>query len=162
MSISGIVGRRLNRSVVNLGFSGNGRMDSGVVSLLAELDPSVYAIDCLPNMTPELVAERTEPLVRQLRQARPDTPILLVEDRTFTNAPFFQNTRDLHKRRRAALRNAYERLIADGVKRLSYLEGESLLRPDGEDATDGSHPNDLGMVHYADAYERALRRIFRG
>ena len=29
----------------------------------------------------------------------------------------------------------------------------------GEAATDGSHPSDLGMVRYADGYERALRRI---
>jgi hypothetical protein len=42
---------------------------------------------------------------------------------------------------------------------LSYLEGEGLLGGDGEAATDGSHPSDLGMVRYADAYEKELRRL---
>lgn len=159
MAIPAIIGRRMNRPTLNLGFSGSGRMDEPVGALLAELEPAVYAIDCLPNMTPELVAERTEPLVRQLRQARPDTPILLVEDRTFTNAEFFKNTRDLHARRRANLRKAYERLRAGGISRLGYLEGEALLGDDGEGATDGSHPSDLGFVRYADAYEKAFRRL---
>ncbi len=159
MAIPAIVGRRLKRPTINLGFSGSGRMEASVGALLAELQPSAYAIDCLPNMTPELVAERTEPLIRQLREARPDVAILMVEDRTFTNARFRQSTRSAHEQRRANFRRAYENLVAAGVKRLSYLKGEDLLGDDGEGATDGSHPNDLGMVRYADAYERSLRRI---
>jgi lysophospholipase L1-like esterase len=159
MAIPAIVGRRFDLPTVNLGFSGNGRMEAAVGDLLAELDPAVYAIDCLPNMTPELVAANAVPLVKQLRKARPSTPILLVEDRTFTNATFFKTTRDLHGKRRAELRKAYDTLRADGVRNLAYLSGEELLGDDGEAATDGSHPNDLGMVRYADAYEKALRKI---
>ena len=51
--------------------------------LMGELDAAVYVIDCLPNMPADQVAERTEPLVRQLRKARPDAAIVLVEDRTY-------------------------------------------------------------------------------
>ncbi len=159
MSITGIVGRRLNRPTINLGFSGNGQMEAEVGALLAELDPGVYVIDCLPNLTADLVAARTEPLVGQLREARPTTPILLVEDRTYTYARFRQSARERHATSRAALKAAYEKLIAAGVKHLHYLAGEDLLGQDGEAATDGSHPNDLGMVRYADAYEKSLQAI---
>jgi lysophospholipase L1-like esterase len=159
MAFPAILGRRFNRPTVNLGFSGNGRMEPEVVALLAELDPCLYAIDALPNMTPEQVAERSGPLVRQLRKARPDTPILLVEDRSFTAAPFLKGSRDGHAARRAALKKTYDALLADGVKGLGYLEGEALLGDDGEGATDGSHPNDLGMVRYADAYEKELKKL---
>jgi lysophospholipase L1-like esterase len=159
MSITGILGRRLQRPVINLGFSGNGRLETEVGAFLAELDPAVYVIDCLPNVRATEVAARTEPLVRQLREARPNTPILLVEDRTYTNARFFQSSRARHAASRAALREAFDKLQADGVTQLYYLEGDSLLGSDGEAATDGSHPNDLGMVRYADAYEPILRKI---
>ena len=151
MAFPAILGRRLDRPVINLGFSGNGRMDPEVVDLLAELDAAVYCIDCLPNMLAPEVAERTEPLVRKLRKARPDTPIVLIEDRTYTNTPFFPAKRKRHTTSRAALKEAYTRLIADGVKNLHYLEGEHLLGDDGEAATDGSHPSDLGMMRMADA-----------
>ncbi len=159
MSITGILGRRLDRPTINLGFSGNGKMEIEVGKLLAELDPSVYVIDCLPNMTGDAVAERTQPLVRQLKAARPKAPILLVEDRTYTYARFRKSARERHTASRAALRQAYEGLTGAGVKGLYYLGGEALLGDDGEAATDGSHPNDLGMMRYADAYEKSLRGI---
>ena len=38
-------------------------------------------------------------------------------------------------------------------------EEYSLIGSDGEGASDGSHPNDLGMMRYADRYERILRKI---
>ncbi|MEZ4702002.1 MAG: SGNH/GDSL hydrolase family protein [Rhodothermales bacterium] len=159
MSISAILGRRLNRPVTNLGFSGNGRMEPEVGALLAELDPCVFAIDCLPNMDEAMVDERAANLVRQLRAARPSTPILLVEDRSFTNTRFFPAREERHRTNRDALRRAFSQLQDEGVDRLYYLEGEQLLGEDGEAATDGSHPNDMGMVRYADAYEPALRAI---
>ena len=78
-----ILGRLLNKPTINLGFSGNGKMEADVGALIAEIEAAVYVIDCLPNMTPDLVKKNTEPLVHQLRKVRPDTPILLVEDRTY-------------------------------------------------------------------------------
>ena len=160
MSITAILGRRLNRPTINLGFSGNGRMEKEVGDLLCELDPCVYAIDCLPNMDADLVGQNTEPLVRQLREKHAETPILLVEDRSFTNATFLKSLRDRHAGSRAALRAAFERLQKEGVQNLFYLPGDDLLGHDGEAATDGSHPSDLGMVRYADAYEPVLKKIF--
>ena len=70
---------------------------------------------------------------------------------------FFPTREEHHRNSREALRRTYARLLDEGVDRLYYLDGEQLLGDDGEAATDGSHPNDLGMVRYADAYEPALR-----
>jgi len=159
MAYPAILGRRLDRPTINLGFSGNGRMDPEVGALLAELDAAVYVIDCLPNMDAAAVASRTEPLVRQLRAARPDAPIVLVEDRSFTNARFLPQRQAHHAASRAALRKAFEQLQAAGVKNLYYVEGEHLLGDDGEAGTDGSHPSDLGMMRMADALEPVLRPL---
>lgn len=153
-----ILGRRLDRPVINLGFSGNGKMESEVVALLSEIDAAVYVIDCLPNMTGAEVAERAEPLVRQLRKARPDTPIVLVEDRSFTNSWIFKARRDRHAENRASLIRAFDLLVSLGVKDLHYIEGENLLGDDTEGATDGSHPNDLGFMRQADIFEPVLRK----
>ena len=154
-----ILGRRLDRPVINLGFSGNGTMDPSVGDLLTELDAAVYIIDCLPNMQGDAVAERTAPLVHQLRAVRPHTPILLVEDRTYANTPFLTSRQQRHETSRAALRAAYDGLIAEGVESLYYLPGELLLGSDREDTTDGSHPNDLGFYRQANAFEPVLREM---
>lgn len=154
-----ILGRRFDRPVVNLGFSGNGRMEPEVAKLLAELDPCVYVLDCLPNIQAAEVAERTEPFVDILRAARPNTPILLVEDRSYADSFLIRGKRDRNLTSRAAYHQAYERLIAAGVKHLSYLEGEQLLGDDGDGTVDSSHPNDLGFVRQADAMEKVLRTV---
>lgn len=154
-----ILGRRFNRPVINLGFSGNGRMEKEVGQFLCELDPAVYVIDCLPNMQGTEVAQRAEPLVRQLRKARPDTPILLVEDRTYANTPFVVEKQKRHQASRLALRDAYNRVIADGFEQIGYLEGEKLLGDDRDDTTDGSHPSDLGFFRHANAMEPALKAL---
>ncbi|HUV13412.1 MAG TPA: SGNH/GDSL hydrolase family protein [Acidobacteriota bacterium] len=153
-----ILGRRLNMPVINLGFSGNGRMESEVGSLLCELRSAAYVIDCLPNMDSLQVSERAEPLVRQLREAHPETPIVLVEDRTFTNAWIRSSSREHHNASRAKLREAFEHLERSGISKLHYLEGEVLLGKDSEGATDGSHPSDLGFMRQADAFEPVLRK----
>lgn len=154
-----ILGRRLNRPVINLGFSGNGKMEAAVGELLCELDAAVYVIDCLPNMDSNEVAERAEPLVRQLRGARPETPILLVEDRTFSNAPFLPDRQQRHQTNRAALRAAYNAVVDSGMKKIGYLNGEELLGEDRDDTTDGSHPSDLGFYRHAEAMEPVLQEL---
>jgi hypothetical protein len=151
-----IIGRWLRRPVINLGFSGNGRMEPELASLLAELDPAVYVLDCLPNMSAKDVTERVEPFVLTLRKARPHTPIVLVEDRTLANAFLVPSKHKTNAMHREALRSAYERLVSRGVKGLSYLPGESLLGDDGEGTVDSSHPTDLGFMRQAQAFNAAL------
>lgn len=156
-----ILGRRLNRPVINLGFSGNGRMEPEMARLFAELDPAVYVLDCLPNMDGKLVRQRVVPFVRILRKARPTTPILLVEDRSYTNAFLVGARRKRNEENRRALKEAYATLKREGVANLYYLEGEHLLGDDGEGTVDSSHPTDLGFVRQADAFEKVLRPLVK-
>ena len=161
MTHTAILGRRLERPVINLGFSGNGLMEPEMASLLSELDPAVYVLDCLPNMTAELVTERVEPFVRTLRKARPSTPIVLAEDRTYSNAPLVPEPFERNRTSRAALKSAYEHLIASGVRNLHYLPGETQLGDDGEGTVDGSHPTDLGFFRMAEAFGKVIEPLLR-
>jgi hypothetical protein len=151
-----ILGRRLDRPVINLGFSGSGRMEPQMAILLAELDPAVYVLDCLPNMSAAEVAERVEPFVRNLRKAHPQTPIVMAEDRFYTNGTVLPGPRKHNDDNHAALKVAYGHLLAGGIKGLYYLPGAVQLGDDGEDTVDGSHPTDLGFMRMADAFAPVL------
>jgi hypothetical protein len=152
-----ILGRRFNWPTINLGFSGQGKMESEMATLLAELDPSVYVIDCLPNMVANEIRERVEPFVHKLRAAHPETPIVLVEDRTMQDAFLVSGRMEYyHLKDRAELKAAYERLQKEGVPGLSYIEGKDLLGSDGEGSVDGSHPSDLGFTRQAEIFSRTL------
>lgn len=152
-----ILGRRLDRPVINLGFSGNGRMDAEVGEFLVKIDAAVFVIDCLPNMSAPAVREKCIPLVNQLRAAHPTTPIVLVEDRRNTNSWILPARNQHHTDNHAALRECFEKLQQQGVSRLYYIRGDDLLGDDAEGATDGSHPSDLGFVRQADIFEPVLR-----
>ena len=49
-----------------------------------------------------------------------------------------------------------------GVKGLYYIPGDNLLGDDSEGATDASHPNDLGFLRQADAFEPVIRQALGG
>lgn len=154
-----ILGRHLDRPVINLGFSGNGRMDAAVGELLTKIDAAVYVIDCLPNMGPADVRQKCIPLVKQLRTAHPETPIILVEDRRFANSWIRASKDKFHTENHTALRESFETLQKEGVAKLYYIPGDNLIGDDAEGATDGSHPNDLGFVRQAAIFEPVLRQV---
>lgn len=156
-----ILGRWFDMPVVNLGFSGNGRMDAAVGEYLTQIDAAVYVIDCLPNMGPADVTAKCVPLVKQLRAAKPETPIVLVEDRRFTNSWITPAKAQFHDDNHAALRAAYESLQADGISGLYYISGDGLYGDDTEGATDASHANDLGFMRQAEIFEPVLRQALQ-
>ena len=156
-----ILGRRYERPVINLGFSGNGHMEIELADLLAELDPAVYVLDCLPNMNAQAVAARVEPFVRRLRKTRPTTPIVLVEDRSYADSFLVTGKRERNEGNRRALTRAYKNLQRDGDARLYYLPGADLLGDDGEATVDSSHPNDLGFMRQAKALSKVLDLLLK-
>ena len=160
--IPAFVGRRLDRPTVNMGFCGSGKMQPAVVDLLAEIKAAAYVVDCIPNMFVPDITERTEPLVRRLREAHPDTPILLVEHHDYPSPESLlpRQTKDIRERN-AALRAAYDRLVKAGVKHLYYLPGHDLVGTDSEGTGDGVHPNALGTFRYVEAYTAALKEILQ-
>jgi hypothetical protein len=151
MACTAIVRRQLDVPVINLGFSGNGKMEPEMADLLAELDPAAYVLDCLWNMGPAEVSERVGPFVRKLRAVRPGTPILLVEDSSVSNATPTEKG--------AILRRIYADLKAEGITGLHFLSNRDMLGTDGDGTVDGCHPNDLGMMRQAIVFSDALAVI---
>ena len=159
MAYPAIIGRRLNRPTINLGFSGNGRMQPGVEAIFPELDAVLFVIDCLPNMGGSEVRERALPFLRTLRERHPATPIILTEDRDYGQAFLRKETRDGQTDRRNALRETYDTLQAEGVPNLHYIPATGQIGTDGEALVDGSHPNDLGMMRLADAFAPVIEEV---
>jgi hypothetical protein len=160
MAYTAVLVLMLDQPTINLGFSGNGPMDLEMAGFLAELDPAIYVIDSLPNMEAAMVTERAKSFVTILRRARPETPIVLVENITYQNAEFV-SSRDSYVAKNVALRETYQRLIDGGIKNLHYLRGDDLLGHDGEATVDGTHPTDLGFVRMAEAMYPVLSRLLK-
>ncbi len=157
-----LLARALNCHSVNLGFSGNGPMEIELIRLMTELNPTVYILDCLPNMSPAAVRERTEPAVHALRAAHPETPIVLVENITYQRAPVQIAGMAGYEGKNMELQAAWKRLRKARVSGLFYVSGAKLLGADNLGTVDGTHPTDVGFMRIANALEPVVRKIISG
>lgn len=158
MSYTAMLGRRLDVPVINLGFSGNGKAEPEVARLLAELDPAIYVLDALPNLTPQQVVERMPGLIDTIRAARPRTPIVLVEHLLYPNLRFRSEKAADVATANASLRQIVESRRKAGDTRLVLVPSPTLLGADGDGTVDDSHPTELGFARMVDGLEPHLRR----
>jgi lysophospholipase L1-like esterase len=160
MAYTNIVARRIDRPGVNLGFSGNGRMDPEVIDLVCELEACLFVLDPVANMGGENVIENNMASgIRKLHEAHPETPILLAENPVYDLPLRLTGLRDPRATRNAQTREVFEECVAEGIPNLHYLPAQRLMGTDCEGACDGSHPTDLGFMRMADGFETAIRRI---
>lgn len=159
MSYPAIIARRLDLDFINLGFSGNGKTEPEMASLLAELDPAIYILDSLPNLSPSEVKERIGPFVEIIRQKHPETPVVLVESIAYADAFLVQHRRERYQASNAILRNFYEAAVGAGDRNLYYVKADELIGTDGDGTVDGTHPTDLGFLRMADALVPIIQSI---
>ena len=161
MTFVAMLGRHFDLPTVNLGFSGNGKMENYFADILGEIDASLYLIDCLPNMgalSEDEIYQRVCHLVRRLRALHPQTPIVMVEDRTMED-PVFTDIPPVNPRRRAQ-KQAYD-LLKKTIAHLYYIKGDEIFGSQEDATVDGSHPSDLGMLLYYHALKRTVSKALR-
>jgi len=158
MAWTSIVQRKLNYPVINLGFSGNGRLEQEVLELVTEIDARVYVLDCLPNLSPNEVhteneiKKRLRNSIRHIRNKRPTARILLAFHAGYSDGEVDSTRREVYKTLNRWLLEVFTEFKEIAGGRL-FLVRFSL----SNDAfVDGTHPTDLGMEQYAKAYEEAL------
>ena len=156
MAYPAIIGRHLQREVINLGFSGNGRMDSSIGNLMAQIDAGAYLIDCLGNCSQELVEMLGYDFIRTLLEARPAVPLYMVAFILTPAMSFSASEFATITLKNQAWRNIYERLLSEGYKNLFYIPAEELIGEDAEATVDGIHLTDLGFLRMAKALTRRM------
>lgn len=162
MAWTNILAREMNMPMINLGFSGNGRMEPEMITLISEIDPSIFVIDCLPNLggfSAEEVKEKLIYAVNSIRKKYPDTPILLTEHAGYSDGLVFEKRALVYEKLNAWLQEAFANLKSSGVTGIYTLTMEE-IGMGMDDFVDGTHPTDLGMLKYANAYSDRLKEIF--
>lgn len=150
MAHTNIISRKLDRNVINFGFSGNGRMEFPISKLISESEPAFYVIECMPNMyPPDLVSTNTIPLVDVIRSKNPNTPIVLVDLFTSPINTLDKNAVKGTNEMNYALKNEYKKMIDKGYQNIIYIESSNALGNDFEGTVDAVHFTDLGFLRYS-------------
>lgn len=160
MAYTNILTRRLNKEVINLGFSGNGKLDYEIAEIMAQRkDASLYILDCLPNVSVELIQERLIPFIDIIRAGNANAPILLVENIQYPTTIFDQEKDKTWKDKNIELSKHYEYLKDKGYKNIFYMSCDNLIGVDGEGTVDGTHLTDLGFIRFADILGEEIKKL---
>ena len=160
MASTNIISRDLNCEVVNLGFSGEGKMDFALARALAQIpDVDCYVLDPVPNCTEMMCDTLTYDFVNIIRTLRPEVPIVMVEGPIYPYARYDSYFGNYLPKKNAAFRRNYERLKAENPENLYYVTSENLDGVEDDGTVDGIHLTDLGFKYYAAKLTPVLREI---
>ena len=163
MAWTSILERKMDRPIINLGFSGNGKLEDELIDLLAEIDAKIYILDCLPNLAPtknlslEDVHERIISSVKRLRKSS-TAPILLVEHAGYADASLNIKRYNIFTGLNKMTQKAFAQLKSECIQNI-YLLSHAELELTLDSYVDGTHSSDLGMEIYASSYEKKIRQI---
>ncbi|MDP2887610.1 MAG: SGNH/GDSL hydrolase family protein [Bacteroidota bacterium] len=152
--------RMLDRQIINLGFSGNGRLDLEVAEVMADIDASCFVMDCLPNVSVAQMNEKYAHFLEIIRKKRPDVPILLVETILFPHMYFDQTVFALLQEKNEVLKKIYtDQKKSD--KHMYYMKAEKLIGNDFEATVDGVHLTDLGFIRISNFLYPVIRKLIK-
>lgn len=159
MVFTSILSRMLDRQVINLGFSGNGRLDPEVARLIAGSNPSAVVIDACPNIRDAaMLQERLAPFISIIRARLPKVPILVVGSPIFPVARFDKGTYNDLRAKNIYLENFF---AANKDPNLFYFPGEDVIGDNWECTVDNYHFTDLGFQHYAEKLYPVLKALIK-
>lgn len=163
MVATNIIQRDLDIECVNIGISGEGKMDYCMARAMATIpDVAAYILDPIPNCTKDMCDTLTYEFVNILRRARPDVPIIMVEGQMYSYAKYSGFYSQYLPQKNYEFHKNYLRLRAENPKNLYYVDCKNLYGPNNDGSVDGIHLTDLGFWYYAQKLEPYLKAILTG
>lgn len=154
------ISRSMHADVINMGVSGNARMELSVAQMINDIEGvDLIIMDCVPNCSPEQVTERTFAFVKELRKRHPNTPILMMESIIRQIGNYNLEWKKKRHKQNVNFRTEYERLLAAGYKNLFYLPADHLIGDDYEGTIDGTHPTDVGFERMVKIIQPKIEEI---
>lgn len=167
MAYPSIISRTLNVETVNLGFSGNGRMDANMADFITGIPASAYVIDCLANCTYETTRDSSAYFISRIAAAHPETPVYMVNNYRYPQQFILPENNDDMVKENELWKSIFKELttigtVLDGratgpLKNLRYIDVSSENVIGNEDTVDGTHLTDLGFTHLAKEIMRYLK-----
>ena len=163
MVATSLIQRDLDMECVNIGISGEGKMDYCMARAMATIpDVAAFILDPIPNCTKDMCDSLTYDFVNILRQARPDVPIFMVEGQMYSYAKYSGFYSKYLPQKNYEFHKNYLKLKAENPRNLYYIDCKGLYGPNNDGTVDGIHLTDLGFYYYAQKLEPYLKAVLNG
>ena len=143
---------------INLGVSGNSKLQPVFADILCRTDAEAFVLDGFSNPQAEEVEARLFPFIDRIRAVRPDVPIVFVRT-VHREGCNFDLVKQAHFEDRIARAARMARLATERYSDVYFLDIPDLTGTDHVTSTDGTHPSDLGYWRWAERLQGPLLEI---
>jgi len=145
--------------LLNLGVSGNCKMQDAFVDVLCAADVDAFIFDTFSNPTVGQIEQRLFPFIERLQAAHPGIPLIF-------QASIYREKRNFNaaeEDKEAARRHMSDSLMRIAVKRYPdvYYIAPNATDKFHESTVDGVHPGDHGHFLWEKSIEKRVLRILR-
>ncbi|MEA4975013.1 MAG: family 20 glycosylhydrolase [Paludibacter sp.] len=151
--------RATGLNFINLGLSGNGKMEAPVIQMLGDINCDAYIMDCISNPSPEEIMERAPFAIRYLREKHPETPIIFIQSVVREKGLFDEKVRLKCKQQNEAIERVFNDLQKEQIPHFYLIKENNFLGTDNEGTIDGVHPNDIGFDRMIKVIQPAILSI---
>ena len=159
-SYDGIISRRIDCDIRNLGFSGSAVGETEMAEYIASLDLAAFVYDYDHNSpSVEHLKKTHAPFFKIIRSKHPKIPVLFLSRMNYSTP----EEREASRQRREVIFNTYKEALDNGDENVFFIDGETICKKHERDCctVDGVHPNDLGFMSMANAVEPYLLRALK-
>ena len=147
MAHTNIISRSTIHPCINLGFSGNGHLETEIGDILSKIDAKCFIIDCLSNVGISQIESNLTPLVMSIRKSDNGNacPIIFVEQPMMHDLYINEDVTE----KNYILSKKVKECEQLGFKDIHLINQEGSLGLDHEATVDGVHYNDIGFQRFA-------------
>ena len=144
---------------LNLGCSGNCKMQPHFGNVLCDANVDALIFDAFSNPNAAMIEERLFPFIEQIQKAHPDIP-LIFQQTIYREMRNFNTAKDATEK---AKQEMAEKLMKEACKKYKnvYFIQTNATDELHETSVDGTHPGDYGYTLWAKSIEKPILKILR-
>ena len=150
------ISRDLNRECINLGFSGNGHMESSIGTILSKINSKLIVIECMANINSKIIRDKTLPLIQIIRKSEQLNKVPII----FMQQTITQLKSKIHNeivQKNLDIEKEIERAQKSGLKYLYLIKNDNFINQMNEGTVDGIHFNDIGSMNYSKFFIKEIK-----
>jgi hypothetical protein len=151
--------RHTGIQMLNLGCSGNCKMQPYFADVLADVEADAFVFDAFSNPDAKMIKERLFPFIERMRAAHPGKPLIFQQT-------IYRERRNFNTKVEAA--ESAKQQMADSLMKIAvkkykdvYFIPTNATAPLHETSVDGTHPDDYGYYLWARSIEKPILKILR-
>lgn len=160
MSYPLMVERDTGLYIMNLGVSGNSKLQQSFARVLADADADAFIFDAFSNPSAKEIEERFDSFVKTIRESHPTTPLIFMQT-IYREERNFDKRADRYEQDKMDMA---EKVVKEAMKRdknIYFINPKNYTGDDHVTSTDGIHPSALGYYRWAKTIEPLLLTILK-